>query len=213
MKKIVSMFLCISMAIGLGCMVTGCGNDEVLKRIDDLQTQNTQLAEKLDEMQSKLDEQNEIIEELKSKTTQGVFYTVREAYENGYITFEDVKSIAYYHNHGRRDNEQIMPEDYKPIPKSPEVLTEKMQRPIKQTAWEYEYGSYRDNINPLKVTPSGFRIVEYNGIYNNCIAVVTEYGDGSGDGSGEYLGWEDEIEGVIITYADEVNVIRIWKEI
>lgn len=209
MKKIVSMFLCISMAIAIGCMVTGCGNDEVLKRIDALQTQNTQLAEKLDEMQSKLDEQNEIIEELKSKTTQGVFYTVREAYENGYITFEDVKSIAYYHNHGRMYNEHIMPEDYKPIPKSPEVLTENMQRPIKQTAWEYRYGSFRDDINPLKVTPSGFRIVEYNGIYNNCIAVVTEYGDGSGG----YLGWEDEIEGVIITYSDEVNVIRIWKEI
>ena len=36
------------MAIAIGCMVTGCGNDEVLNRIDDLQKQNTQLAEKLD---------------------------------------------------------------------------------------------------------------------------------------------------------------------
>ena len=207
MKKIVSMFLCISMAIAIGCMVTGCGNDELLKRIDALQTQNTQLAEKLDEMQSKLDEQNEIIEELKSKTTQGVFYTVREAYENGYITFEDVKSIAYYHNHGRRDNEQIMPEDYKPIPKSPEVLTENMQRPIKQTEWEYWYGSYRDNINPFKDTPSDFHIIEYNGIYNNCIAVMT-----AGCGGFADVWWQDEIGGVIISYADG-NSIRIWKEI
>ena len=167
MKKIVSMFLCISMAIAIGCMVTGCGNDEVLKRIDDLQTQNTQLAEKLDEMQSKLDEQNEIIEELKSKTTQGVFFSVREAYENGYITLEDVKSIAYYHNEkyfddGRVYNEQIMPEDYKPKPKTPEVLTKNMQRPIKQTLWECFYGSYKHEDNPFRETPDKYKIEEYS---------------------------------------------------
>ena len=114
MKKLISIILSISMAITVGCIVSGCGNDELLQRldslqaelqvglqtqgekIDELQTQNTQLTEKLKEMQTALDEQAQEIEKLKLKTAQGNAYTIEEAYDNGFLTIEDLKSIAYY---------------------------------------------------------------------------------------------------------------------
>ena len=52
----------------------------------------------------------------------GEFYTVTQAYEKGYLTREQVMSIAYYNNNGCRGNEEIMVEDYQPLPKIPEEL-------------------------------------------------------------------------------------------
>ena len=48
----------------------------------------------------------------------GDFYSLQEAYEAGYLTKEEIMSIAYYHNGGRVYNEEIMSEEYTPIPKS-----------------------------------------------------------------------------------------------
>ncbi len=106
MKKLMSIILSICMAITVGCIVSGCSNDELLqrldglqteliaqgKKIDEVQTQNTQLTEKLKEMQAELDEQ---AKELKLKIAQGNAYTIEEAYDNGFLTIEDLKSIAY----------------------------------------------------------------------------------------------------------------------
>ena len=48
----------------------------------------------------------------------GDFYSLQEAYEAGYLTKEEIMSIAYYHNGGRVYNEEIMSEEYTPIPKN-----------------------------------------------------------------------------------------------
>ena len=45
----------------------------------------------------------------------GTIYSLREAYENGLLTKEELMSIAYYHNGGRRFIEAIMCEDYTPF--------------------------------------------------------------------------------------------------
>ena len=51
-------------------------------------------------------------------TPSGTFYNLQEAYEGDMLTREELMSIAYYHNGGRQYNEEIMGEEYTPIPKS-----------------------------------------------------------------------------------------------
>ena len=48
---------------------------------------------------------------------EGAFYTLQGAYNAGYLTKEEIMSIAYYHNGGRLYNEEIMSEKYRPFPK------------------------------------------------------------------------------------------------
>ena len=171
------------MAITVGCIVSGCSNDELLqrldglqteliaqgKKIDEVQTQNTQLTEKLGEMQAMLDEQAKEIENLKLKSaSSGKFYAVEEAYENGFLTLEDLKSIAYYNNGGRRYNEAIMSETYAPVPKIPEALSEGMQLIIKSTAAK----EFNKIFNTTYAEAKGFRITQYFGIYGDCVAVI-----------------------------------------
>lgn len=199
MKKLISIILSISMAITVGCIVSGCGNDELLQRldslqaelqtqsgkidglqvglqtqgekIDELQTQNTQLTEKLKEMQTALDEQAQEIEKLKLKTAQGNAYTIEEAYDNGFLTIEDLKSIAYYHNDGIRYNEEIMDETYMPAPKIPKVLSEGILINIKNAVVK----NYNETYNQDK-SLKDFMISEYYGIYNNFVIVFVVYG-------------------------------------
>ena len=40
----------------------------------------------------------------------GNFYSLEEAYENGWLTQEDILSIAYYYNQGAEGNEALMGE-------------------------------------------------------------------------------------------------------
>jgi uncharacterized protein YceK len=56
----------------------------------------------------------------------GNIYSLGEAYDKGLLTVEDLQSISYYHN-GSDD------ENYVPIPKNPEVLTNKTENAIKET--------------------------------------------------------------------------------
>ena len=58
----------------------------------------------------------------------GDFYSLQEAYEAGYLTKEEIMSIAYYHNGSRVYNEEIMSEEYTPIPKTPQELSEETSK-------------------------------------------------------------------------------------
>ena len=182
MKKLMSIILSICMAITVGCIVSGCSNDELLqrldglqteliaqgKKIDEVQTQNTQLTEKLKEMQAELDEQ---AKELKLKIAQGNAYTIEEAYDNGFLTIEDLKSIAYYHNDGIRYNEEIMDETYMPAPKIPKALSEGLLINLKNAVVK----NYNETYNQDK-SVKDFMISEYYGIYNNFVIVFVVYG-------------------------------------
>ena len=184
MKKLISIILCISMAITVGCFVTGCGNDEVLKKLDGLQTelqaqggkidelqtelqaqgekidvlqtQNTQLTEKLKEMQAELDKQAKEIENLKLKTaTQGEFYSLQEAYDNGYLTKEDLENIAYYNN-----NKLLT---------YPETIDETVAALIKEDAANIRRN--QDKLPILDAKAEDFEILKYYGTYNGCYVV------------------------------------------
>ena len=102
-KKIISLILAGLMIFPL----VGCNNDELQSKIDELQakiaqqeqtiaglqTQNEELSSELDNLQTKNEELQNKVEEME-KT--GTFYTLKEAYEKGYLTQTDVKHISYY---------------------------------------------------------------------------------------------------------------------
>lgn len=133
----------------------------------------------------------------------GRFYTLQEAYENGWLTQADLMSIAYYHNGGRAHNEEIMDEDYEPTPKSPEVLSKWTESKIKMAAAK-EYRGKEYNIKDAKAR--GFTITEYCGTYGDCVAVMMK--DNYSDGPA--IVWTDIVAGVNIYYGDG-RTMKIWR--
>ncbi len=134
------------------------------------------------------------------KLEDGKFYTVTEAYESGYLTREQVMSIAYYHNGGREHNEDIMSESYQPLPKAPEKLSEVTDKAIRKNYLEIYLTQEEE------ATLSDVKLEEYNGTYNDCVAVMIE---------ATYIGYPqsthtEKIDGINIYYKDG-NEIFIWR--
>ena len=55
----------------------------------------------------------------KKRQAIGKFYTLQEAFDQGFLTENDLKSIAYYNNGGRENNEDKIEEDFVPQPLNP----------------------------------------------------------------------------------------------
>lgn len=142
------------------------------------------------------------------KTKEGNFYTVTEAYEKGYLTREQVMSIAYYHNGGRSHNEEIMNEDYQPLPKLPEKLSEESEKIIKQSYfdrhWKDRDMNYLEELLGKKLEIS---IEEYDGTYGSCVAVMMS--DNYSGTTGEVLA--EEVVDIKIYYISG-NRINIWMD-
>ena len=129
----------------------------------------------------------------------GAFCNLTDAYERGYLTREQVLSIAYYKNAGAEDNEELMGENFAPIPKNPEILPAKTLKSIKQTY----YNLSRVDEPDMKL--SGIRITVYLGTYGNFVAVMI-YDDYSAYTTAL---WTEEVDGIKIHYGDG-NRILIW---
>ena len=134
--------------------------------------------------------------------TYGTFYTLQEAYDNGYLTREDLMSIAYYKNGGRRYNESIMPENYAPIPKDPEELSESTSLRIRSTAAADWNAEYPDD----DATAEDFWIDYYYGTYGNCVAVMMR--DNLSGTTG--VVWIGIVADVSFSY-NSGKEIRVWR--
>ena len=138
--------------------------------------------------------------EAEEKSEEINFYTVTEAYEEDLLTREQVMSIAYYHNGGMKFNEEIMGEDYAPLPKTPEVLSNETQNAIKHNYLDAYYNGKK------KVKLTGVRIDSYYGIYNNRYVAVMASDDYSKTTDEE---WTEKVDGISIGY-NSGNRILIW---
>lgn len=135
----------------------------------------------------------------------GTFYTLQEAYDTGYLTKEDVMSIAYYHNGGRVYNEDIMNEDYTPIPKAPQELSENVSYKIRETvALDLRHSGIKN------AEADGVNIVHYYGTYEDAVAVIVKHSY-FGDNGDEAIDISDTIADVIFHYWTH-NQIQIWIE-
>lgn len=131
----------------------------------------------------------------------GEFYSLQEAYDNGLLTKDDLKSIAYYHS-------GYLEEGFIPTPLYPEKLSESTENKIKQT-WAYEKNCEASNSEIVKYTSLNSLSVRYNGTYNGAIAVVIV--DNDNKHSLDVL-YDEVIDGVKFVIHD-YNDIKIWKSV
>ena len=96
----------------------------------------------------------------------GRFYTLQEACDQGFITENDLKSIAYYNNGGRKNNEDKIAEDFAPQPLNPETIPADIQKNIKS-----DYIYYNEKLDN-KTKDSEVKIDDYYGEYNNCYVAI-----------------------------------------
>ena len=130
----------------------------------------------------------------------GNFYSLEEAYENGWLTQEDILSIAYYYNQGTDGNEELMGENYVPNPIVPETLDEERVYQIKRTY-----------LNEVIAMPEGsfehvFIRAYYGTYHENIVIHITD----------DYHGYdyvfepEHEIGGVLF-YHYVGAFLRVWR--
>ena len=133
----------------------------------------------------------------------GAFFSLQEAYDKGWLTQNDLMSIAYYHSGGRLYNEEIMPEDYSPQPKMPEILSDETQLKIKSTAAK----EYREEYKITEAEAVGFTINQYCGTYGNCVVVMMR--DVYSGTTGEV--WTDTVSDINFYY-NSGKSIQVWRE-
>ena len=131
------------------------------------------------------------------------FYTLEEAYSYGWLTKEDLKSIAYYLNGGRGNNEELMSETYQPLPKTPEALDDETKLEIKQAygQWKFPDEDWSD------FPPDPF--YPYYGCYHDCVVISFSLAAGSPVAPG--ISWETEIGGVTFCYS-YTNTLYVWRQ-
>lgn len=98
----------------------------------------------------------------------GDFYKLEEAYEQGFISHNDLLNIAYY-NHQKYDFAEYEWNDPNFIPslKNPETLSENTQNAIKET-YAYNLKTQNDMNN---ISKDYIDIAYYYGTYNDWIVV------------------------------------------
>ena len=125
------------------------------------ESSSTEESSSLQENSSPQESSSVVEEEL------GKFYSLQEAYDNGWLTREELLSIAYYYYEekfpslgGRYGNEEIMDENYTPLTKTPATLDVEMDLEIRKA---YVKGNiYRVDTMEIQA---------YCGTYGECIAV------------------------------------------
>ena len=192
MKKILSVILALISTISLAFAFGACG-EESGKQNNEVngsdQTHGTGKEENGGETQTN-----------KQDIVTGTFYTVTEAYELGYLTREDVMSIAYYHNGGNYMNEDIMDEYYAPLPMTPERLSAEDEKALINSFYNSDsWGLYEDNFTKDDIS------YWYLGTHGNVIAVKIGV---KGEAVSEVV-WKEIIDGVTIYYRNGKRIL-IW---
>ncbi|MDE7440178.1 MAG: hypothetical protein K2N23_06705 [Clostridia bacterium] len=130
----------------------------------------------------------------------GVFYTVTEAYEKGFLNLEQIKSIAYYQNGGTAMNEETMGENYSPL--SIEYPSEETEKAIKNSFYNSDLWKPYENYYTV------YDIYNmYLGVCGNTIALhIGVRGESSND-----IVWEEKIEGITLNYSNGSRILVFVK--
>ena len=127
----------------------------------------------------------------------GEFYTLQEAFDNGWLSRGDLRNIAY---HRTGDGQK---KGFKPTPKNPEVLSAETELAIKEA-----YAANLRERGILEAVADGVGVNNYFGIYNDLVTVFIY---------DKYSGYADvilnqTIGGIKFTYNNS-NEIIVWKQI
>ena len=245
MKKIKKVLIALVLAIVMVFGVAGCNagaHNELQSTIENLQSQIAEMEDRLAEMEDQLRErdttiedlneqikkQDEKIEELEkelAEKTVGAFYSLQEAYDNGFLSYDELQSIAYYHqsqfinpDFGMSFNADLMGDNYQPIPKTSENLSTLLNLAIKQTM----VNDLNKRFDTDSFALDNIVIYEYCGTYNDCVAIRMLYSAGP-DFAVNDITCEHTVANVTFFYPDYTsfyyltsyifsNTIMIWKE-
>lgn len=131
----------------------------------------------------------------------GVFYTLKEAYENNYITRNDLLNIAYYSGDYKYNLEIY--KNFQPSEK--EELTEDMSLVLKKEIVK-AINSVEEN-----VSVEDFVIPEYYGVYNgaHCFYIYQKDPPDVYPNT-EAVVYQAEIDGIV--FKTRIEQIILWKE-
>ena len=129
----------------------------------------------------------------------GHFYSLEEAYENGWLTQDDLNNIAYYY-HTRHGETEHVDESFAPTPKTPETLSEDTQNKIKRT--------YLDEVIAMpNASFDGVMIYGYFGTYHDNIVVHISDTYHAYD----YVIEAEHIIGGVCFYDYSSAFLRVWR--
>ncbi len=131
--------------------------------------------------------------------SEGVFYSLEEAYEDGRLSQDDLKNIAYCY-HISQDAEDRTEETFEPSPKDPETLSAVTEYKIKRTYLNDVIGMEDGSFEHVF-------IYGYYGTYDgNVVVAVTD----------DYHGYDYVIEpqydvGGVTFYRYVAAYLRVWR--
>ena len=135
-------------------------------------------------------------EEQKEIKLWGTFFWLDAAYADGLISYDALRSIAYYYN---GESAEI---DFVPIPKDPETLSDETILKIQETYYVGSNGAEKG------ATLDDVVVGDYCGTYNGCVIVSVIANCTSGIG-GDPIDYEKyEIGGVVF---NRYTPLRVWK--
>lgn len=123
----------------------------------------------------------------------GKFYSLQEAFDNGWLSRGDLRNIAY---HRTGDGQR---KGFKPTPKNPETLSAETESAIK----EYWAEQHMDDEFYSQIIS-----LSYYGKYNGLIVAFIKTG-----AQAFCVIVEEEIGGIKFQYPDGTHKIYVWKPI
>lgn len=128
----------------------------------------------------------------------GEFAWLNSAYENNWLTVDELKSIAFYYNGLHYDGKVDYGEDFIPLVKNPAALDDAMQKKIISSyCKERDIEEFCDEVS----------IPAYYGTYGNCIVIEIASGCTTGGGDPIYYP-EYELGGIIFYNYSFIGVYR-----
>lgn len=127
----------------------------------------------------------------------GEFYTIDEAYENGWLSKGELRSIAYYLN------SESQGKNFEPIPKNPEALSEELDLAIREDIAR----TYRDNGSYPEAIADDISISKYFGKYGDMYAFTygAIYFDSPAAITTKY------VDGIKFIYPQS-DTVMLWKQ-
>ncbi|MCH5164252.1 MAG: hypothetical protein J1F36_04470, partial [Clostridiales bacterium] len=173
-------------------------NKQQSDRVSELEEQNRRQADKIENLEEQI-EDLEFELSLSLAVYAGDSYPIETAYENGWLTRDDIMHISYFQYGvvigGTRDD---LGSDYEiefvPTKKTPE-LSERAKKAIKTA----EANRVRNNGAYSDATPDNVYIDDYLGVYNGYAVMRMEYNDGSFGYPANMI--RIEFDGIILIYS------------
>ena len=125
----------------------------------------------------------------------GEFYTLQQAYDNGWLSKGDLRNIAY---HKTGDGQR---KGFKPTPKNPETLSAETELALKE-----DWANRLRDTGTENAVADGVTIHYYYGTYDGLVAIFVS------DRYSKHFQVinEENIDGVKFKYTDS-NEILVWK--